>query len=57
VETLYAEDIPIPTNHVQATKSSFHIHWIGTEKDEIGGLMKKDTFETVDEIKVPLALK
>ena len=26
VETLYAEDIPIPKNHVQATKSSFHIH-------------------------------
>ena len=53
VETLYAEDIPIPTNHVQATKSSFHIQWSGAEKDEIGGLKKKDTFETVDEINVP----
>ena len=57
VETLYAEDIPIPKNHVQATKSSFHIHWIGAEKDEIGGLKKKDTFETVDEINVPLELR
>jgi hypothetical protein len=57
VETLYAEDIPIPKNHVQATKSSFHIHWTGAEKDEIGGLKKKDTFETVDEINVPPGTK
>jgi hypothetical protein len=35
VETLYAEDIPIPTNHVQATKSSFHIHWIGAKTTKL----------------------
>ena len=57
VETLYAEDIPIPNNHVQATKSSFHIQWAKAEKDEVGGLKKKDTFETVDEINVPPGTK
>ena len=57
VETLYAEDIPIPNNHVQATKSSFQIHWAKAEKDEVGGLKRKDAFETVDEINVPPGTK
>ena len=57
VETLYAEDITIPKNHVQAIKSAFTIQWTTAEKDEIGGLKKKDTFETVDEINVPPGTK
>jgi hypothetical protein len=57
VETLYAEDITIPKNHVQATKSAFTVQWTHAEKDEVGGLKKKDTFETVDEINVPAGTK
>jgi len=57
VETLYAEDITIPKNHVQATKSAFTVQWTHAEKDEVGGLKKKDTFETVDEINVPPGTK
>jgi hypothetical protein len=57
LETIYAEDITIPKSHVQATKSTFVIHWTRAEESEISGLKKKDTFELVDEINVPPGTK
>jgi hypothetical protein len=57
LETIYAEDITIPKSHVQATKSTFVIHWTKAEDSEISGLKKKDTFELVDEINVPPGTK
>ena len=41
VETYYAEDITIPKNHVQATKSAFTVQWINAENDEMTGLKKE----------------
>ena len=57
LETIHAEDITIPKSHVQATKSTFVIHWTKAEESEISGLKKKDTFELVDEINVPPGTK
>ena len=56
-ESIYAEDITIPKSHVQATKSTFVIHWTRAEESEISGLKKKDTYEIVDEINVPPGTK